>query len=99
MMDFRDDNHDTPMSLLNRAKDVVLMIQHYTEDNDIVLCRRFRRLHLYNLYNKHNRLVELDRDIHHFEDSVMSGKNGSTSEKAFDEATKFQSLLEKIDSA
>lgn len=35
----------------------------YFEDPDQVLRRRFRRLHFYNLYQKHKYLVELDEKV------------------------------------
>jgi hypothetical protein len=38
----------------------------YTEDPDHVLRRRFTRLHLYNLYQKHKYLVELDKKASKF---------------------------------
>ena len=39
------------------------VVSFYDEDADHVLRRRFKRLHFYNLYQKHKYLVELDEKV------------------------------------
>lgn len=40
-------------------------------DNDHVLCRRFRRLHLYTIYKYHMNLVKLADELEKFEENGM----------------------------
>jgi hypothetical protein len=53
---------------------VAKLIDFYQRDHDHVLRRRFHRLHLYNIYHKHNRLVELDRDLICLERAIKQNK-------------------------
>ena len=39
------------------------VVSVYADDPDHVLRRRFNRLHLYNLYQKHKYLVDLDEKV------------------------------------
>ena len=47
----------------NRFNSMQKVVSFYLEDPDQVLRRRFRRLHFYNLYQKHKHLVELDERV------------------------------------
>jgi hypothetical protein len=88
------------MECLLRAREVVGLIRFYQEDKDHVLRRRFQRLHLYNLYNKHNRLVELDQEISHLEEAVMPlAYDGTLHKEAYQQAHELDSLLSQIDDA
>ena len=61
--DFEEHDHLWAMKMVEGVK-------FYKKENDHVLKRQFRRLHLYNLYYKHARLVELDKEIEALEESV-----------------------------
>jgi hypothetical protein len=55
---------------VGRATEMVQGVKFYKEDRDHVLRRRFERLHLYNLFSKHSRLVDLDTRIAQLEERV-----------------------------
>jgi len=46
-------------------------VQFYQEEDDHILMRRFKRLHLYNLHYKHERLVALDGRMRVLEQRVL----------------------------
>jgi hypothetical protein len=88
------------MDVLNTARDVVEVVKIYEEDNDHVLCRRFRKLHLYNLYHKHNRLVVLDKSILHLERTLEpTERDGTSHPDAQDQAASLDGLISNIDAA
>jgi hypothetical protein len=88
------------MDVLNKARDVIELIKIYQVDNDHVLHRRFRKLHLYNLYQKHNRLVELDKKLLHLESRLKPvRKVGTSHPDAKDQAASLDALISDIDAA
>lgn len=64
------------------ARDVIEATKFAAEDPDHVLRRQFQRLHLYNLYSKHDKLVKLDEEIARMEMAVIPGKDGLVEDPA-----------------
>jgi hypothetical protein len=90
---------DSVKEILVKVREVVRLVGFYQQDNDHVLRRRFQRLHLYNLYNKHNSLVQLDKEIGYLERVVKPQENGTVHPEAFEEAPKLDALFARIDAA
>jgi hypothetical protein len=88
---------EIPMDTLIKAQEVVKLIKFYREDNDHVLRRRFHRLHLYNLYQKHDSLVQLDNQLLFLESRVKPDTNdGMAHSDAFEQAAKLDSLISQV---
>jgi hypothetical protein len=81
------------------ARDVVRLVKFYQKDNDHVLRRRFHRLHLYNLYQKHNRLVELDKKLLFLESTMKPDEDGKVNADAQQQALSLNPLIKDIESA
>jgi hypothetical protein len=91
---------DSEVDDINHAKDMINIVAFYQEDNDHVLQRRFLRLHLYNLYTKHKRLVDLDKELLSIEIAVKPEPGtGIISADAYKKAARLQDLLIDIDAA
>jgi hypothetical protein len=91
---------DNPQDTLVAAREVVRLIGFYQQDNDHVLHRRFQRLHLYNLYSKHNCLVELDKELGSLENAIKPQTDGTPHPEAFEQAPKLDAgLFVRIDDA
>lgn len=72
------------------------------DENDHLLKRRFRRLHLYNLYCKHARLVDLDKRIAQLEKRVWDAthlKPGQPLPNVPEVAVGIDDLIMEIDQA
>ena len=91
---------DSAVDDINNARNAINMIDFYQVDSDHVLKRRFLRLHLYNLYSKHKRLVDLDKELASLENAVRpEPKTGLVSAEAYKKAPCLASLLVDIDAA
>lgn len=84
------DNND-----MNIAQEMESVASIYAFDHDVVLKRRFLRLHYYNLYDKHKRLVELDAQLRAYE-MFGSSKNHANLD-CMKGMPKMDELLKNID--
>jgi hypothetical protein len=85
---------------INYARGVARLINFYQVDHDHVLHRRFHRLHLYNIYQKHDRLVELDKMLGNLELAIKPNeKTGLPEPNAQLQAASLGRLLKDIDIA
>jgi hypothetical protein len=86
--------------LLSRRRNVIELIDFFQEDPDHVLRRRFGRLHLYNLYSKHNNLLDIDKDLVSWENKIRPQlKDGTDHPQADAEISKLDDLYNRIDVA
>jgi hypothetical protein len=94
--------------VIGRAKEMISIVQFAKEDPDHVLRRRFKRLHLYTLYDKHDCLIKLDEKLAKFENAVKPQEReaipqGRETNEIAEEATKqalgFSTLIKQIDDA
>jgi hypothetical protein len=84
----------------NRFNEMCHVVSVYAEEPDHVLQRRFTRLHLYNLYDKHKRLVDLDKKISIIERNMALPNADMHQSIATDEGLeKLDNLLSEIDKA
>jgi hypothetical protein len=103
LADTNETIHPTNMinKVLGLARRMISIVRFAKEDHDHVLRRRFERLHLYTLYSKHDRLIELDEELAQFERAVTPKKeeNYNVTEEAKEQALKFSTLIKQIDDA
>lgn len=94
--------------VISRAKEMVSIVQFAKEDPDHVLRRRFKRLHLYTLYDKHNRLIKLDEKLAELERAMRPPEMEATlqqrerdeiAEEALKQASELSPLINQIDTA
>lgn len=84
----------------NLANAVDEVARVYAIDPELVLRRRFERLHHFNLFNKHRRLVELDRSVADLEILKHTiGKYEAQTSDATCEPTRALQLLKDIGDA
>jgi hypothetical protein len=83
------------------TRDLIRLVEFYKDDGDHVLHRRFHRLHLYNLYQKHNTLVQLDAKLRFMENSMVPDeKDGKLDPKVSKEQVDgLDNLLHDIEKA
>jgi hypothetical protein len=85
---------------INLAQDLHEVADVYAMDPDLVLRRRFQRLHHFNLYNKHARLVALDQSIADYESLEQAiSTTGSQQAGTDGETSKIAQLLKDIEEA
>ncbi|KAF2097344.1 hypothetical protein NA57DRAFT_77600 [Rhizodiscina lignyota] len=94
-----DESFSDPNLAHSEAIKIVKGVQFSKEDDDHVLKRAFKRLHLYNLYHKHSRLVQLDKKIAELEVGVVGGKPGEPVPDVRNIAVNIGQLLTQVDQA
>jgi len=86
------------------TQDLFKIIAVYKQDKDHVLQRRFRRLHLCNLYQKHKVLVDIDEKIAEVQEAMtLKERNEAGKEElawdAYEQASKIPDLLDQLHNA
>jgi hypothetical protein len=85
---------------INLAQDLHQVAKVYGVDPDLVLRRRFRRLHYFNLFYKHARLVALDQSVANYESLKQTiSTNGPQPAGTVEETPKIAQLLKDIEEA
>src|SRR4051794_16506773 len=92
---------DDPNCIFTTAQELAEIVAFAGEDGDHVLRRRFEKLHLYNLYSKHQTLVKLDEKLGELEAAVRSAsdKDHELSPKTIEKASELRSLVVEVDKA